>query len=56
MKYLDYIKNFDDLAGENEKVYEFRKIFESNLDNFIDYYYSDNMSSGQNSETSEDVA
>lgn len=43
MEYLKYIKDFDDLATENEKIYEFKRIYESDID-FVDYYYSDEMS------------
>jgi hypothetical protein len=55
MKYLNYIKDFDDLAAQNEKIYEFKKLFNTNIDEFIDYYYSDEMSSLEEYEHKEDV-
>jgi hypothetical protein len=46
MNYLEYIKDFDNLAKVNESVYDFRKIFNSNLDQFISYYYSQQSEDG----------
>lgn len=51
MNYLEYIKDFDNLAKENERVYEFRKIYNSDIENFIDYYYSDDSQDLDESET-----
>lgn len=45
MKYLKYIKNFENLAEQNEKIYQFKRIFNSNIHEFIDFYYEDEMSS-----------
>lgn len=44
MNYLEYIKDFDNLAEANETVYEFRKIFNSDIDKFIEYYNDNNFS------------
>lgn len=51
MNYLEYIKDFDNLAAENERVYEFRKIYNSNIEQFIDYYYSNDSDSESHNET-----
>lgn len=44
MHYLTYIKQFDSMAQENDKVFQFRAIYRIENSSFIDYYYSDNMS------------
>ena len=41
MNYIEYIKDFDNLMVENEKVYMFRQIFETNIEDYIEFYYSD---------------
>lgn len=38
MNYLEYIKDFDNLAAQNEKIYEFKKIFDSDINQFIKFY------------------
>ncbi len=44
MKYLFYIKDFKNLMEENEKTYNLKKIFNSNIETFIKYYNSDEWS------------
>jgi TFIIF-interacting CTD phosphatase-like protein len=48
MKYLKYIKDFDNLAEQNEKIYQFRKVFNSDIQDYIGFYYEDDMSSSDN--------
>lgn len=48
MQYLTYIKDFDNLAKENDQIFEFRKILSyipAKVKDFIYYYYSENNSS-----------
>ena len=45
MEYLKYIKDFDNLAEQNERIYGFKKLFQTDINDYIDYYYSDEMSS-----------
>lgn len=47
MNYLEYIKDFDNLAQENERVYEFRRIFNSPIEDFIDYYCNESNLNSQ---------
>lgn len=56
MKYLKYIKNFDNLAEQNEKIYDFRKIYNSNTYDFIDFYYSDEGSDQEQYDEEEDFS
>lgn len=44
MNYLEYIKDFDNMAAANERIHAFRKVFNSNLSEFISFY--DECSSG----------
>ena len=39
-----YIKNFDYMSDENERIYQFKQMYNVNTSNFIDFYYSENMS------------
>jgi len=45
INYLDYIKDFEDLRAENEKMYELRQIFNTKIDSYVEWYYSDNITS-----------
>ena len=45
MNYLEYIKDFDDLATENEEIYGFKSMFNSNIDEYESYYKSKNNTS-----------
>ena len=45
INYLDYIKDFSDLRKENERIYEFRKMYNSNIEDCIEFYYSDQFTS-----------
>jgi CTD small phosphatase-like protein 2 len=38
MKYLYYLKDFKNLKEENEKTYNLKKIFDSNIETYIKYY------------------
>jgi hypothetical protein len=44
MKYLYYLKDFKNLKEENEKTYNLKKIFDSNIETYIKYYNSDEWS------------
>ena len=48
MIYLDYIKDFDNLRAENEKIYELRMIYNSNIEDYVHWYYADEFSSQEN--------
>ena len=45
MVYLDYIKDKANLRLENEKIYELRMIYNSNIEEYVQWYYSDQFSS-----------
>ena len=45
MVYLDYIKDKANLGLENEKIYELRMIYNSNIEEYVQWYYSDQFSS-----------
>ena len=51
IQYLKHIKDFDNLAAENERIYGFRKMFNGDVPEFIDYYFSDNNTSRQENVT-----
>lgn len=54
MQYLDYIKDFDNMMEENERVYELQKIMDSNLEEYINYYDCD-IASSYDDETEQDL-
>lgn len=41
MHYLDHIKDFDNLRLENERCYELQMIYDSNIEEFAEYYQSE---------------
>lgn len=48
MNYLEYIKDFDDLAKENERIHELKKLYDSPIADFTDYYFYDDEFSSVN--------
>jgi len=45
MQYLLYIKDFEDMAAENDRIYQLRKLYDSDFTDFIKFYYSQNNTS-----------
>ena len=56
MKYMKYIKDFSNLAEQNERIYDFRKVFNSDLQDYINFYYNDDNSSCDEYDTEVDQA
>jgi hypothetical protein len=54
MKYLQHLSNFENLRAENENNYKLKEIFNYNMENYIQYYESDEWSEEEDKDFDDD--
>ena len=55
IRYLQHIHSHDDLRVENDKIFQLKKILNSNIDCFIKYYNFDVISDDEDDDDDVDI-